>query len=415
MAKTIGILGGGQLGRMLALAGYPLGLRFRLFEPAAEAPAALDGTHDRASYDDLAALDRFAAGVDLITYEFENVPVAAAQRLAERVPVYPPPAALDAAQDRLAEKRFFQNLGVATPPFAPVGSRAELDAAIAQIGLPAVLKTRRLGYDGKGQFVLRAAADADAAWEALGGVPLILEGFVAFRRELSILAARSRSGAIAFYPLVENHHRGGILRLSLAPAPALTPALQAEAERIASQALEALQYVGVLAIELFEVERLETGDWRLGEPHQPPASSLSERLEARDLGLVDSPGAQASSLQPLASSLLVNEMAPRVHNSGHWTIEGAETSQFEQHLRAVLGLPLGSTALRGVSAMVNLIGDWPDPAEVVAIPGVHLHLYGKAPRAGRKLGHVTVRADDERQLQVSLTQVQALTQRENRG
>jgi 5-(carboxyamino)imidazole ribonucleotide synthase len=368
---------------MLALAGYPLGLRFRFFEPAADAPAVLGGAHERASYDDLAALDRFAAGVDLISYEFENVPVAAAQRLAERVPVYPPPVALEAAQDRLAEKRFFQRLGAATPPFAPVDSRADLDDAIAQIGLPAVLKTRRLGYDGKGQFMLRTAADASAAWAGLGGAALILEGFVAFRRELSILSARSRSGEVAFYPLVENHHRAGILRLSLAPAPGITPALQADAERIATTALEALGYVGVLAIELFDL-----GDGQVARG---------------DRNIDSSPGRL-----PFAHRLMVNEMAPRVHNSGHWTIEGAETSQFEQHLRAVLGLPLGSTAPRGAAAMVNLIGTWPDPAALLGIRGAHLHLYGKAPREGRKLGHITVRADDERQLQASLAQVQQL-------
>ena len=307
-----------------------------------------------------------------MTYEFENVPVAAARFLAERVPVYPPPAALEAAQDRLVEKTFFQKLGVATPPFAPVDSQADLDAAIAQIGLPAVLKTRRLGYDGKGQIILREPADAATAWAALGDAPLILEGWVPFERELSILAARGRNGETAFFPLVENHHRDGILRLSLAPAPGITPALQSAAEQIASRALAALDYVGVLAIELFQVTR---------------------GLEIGGRGWTG-----ASSPVPRPSSLVtvVNEMAPRVHNSGHWTIEGAETSQFEQHLRAVLGLPLGATAARGFSAMVNLIGALPDPAAVLAIPGAHLHLYGKQPRAGRKLGHITLRADDAR-------------------
>jgi 5-(carboxyamino)imidazole ribonucleotide synthase len=380
---TVGILGGGQLGRMLALAGYPLGLRFRFLDPADDAPAGHMAGHEHAGYGDPAALDRFAAGVDLVTYEFENVPVAAARHLAEHVPVYPPPAALDIAQDRLAEKRFFQRLGAATPPFAPVGGRAELDAAIAQIGLPAVLKTRRLGYDGKGQFVLHTPADVDRAWAALGGTPLILEGFVAFKRELSLLAARGRSGQIALYPLVENHHRAGILRLSLAPAPALTPALQAEAEQIAAKALDALDYVGVLAIELFEVDQ--------------------KNQEPRTKNHLDTIGSKFS---VLGSGLLVNEMAPRVHNSGHWTIEGAETSQFEQHLRALLGLPLGSTAPRGVSVMVNLIGACPGEAEVLAIPGAHLHLYGKAPRTGRKLGHITVRADNRTLLEERLALVQ---------
>ena len=375
---TIGILGAGQLGRMLALAGYPLGLRFRLLDPAADAPAGQLAEHQPGGYDDAATLEQFAAGLDVVTYEFENVPVAAARALAEHVPVFPPPAALEAAQDRLTEKTFFQNLGIATPPFAPVDTRADLAAAIAQIGLPAVLKTRRLGYDGKGQQVLRAPADAEATWNALGGAPLILEGFVPFVRELSILAARGRDGQVACFPLVENHHRGGILRLSLAPAPGLTPALQAAAEGIAHAALDALGYVGLLAIELFEVDvRRPTTD------DEGPAC-----------------GGQ--------SSLLVNEMAPRVHNSGHWSIEGAETSQFEQHLRAVLGLPLGPTAVRGAAAMVNLIGGWPEPAAVLAVPGAHLHLYGKAPRRARKVGHITVRADSPAALEAPLRAIQAL-------
>jgi 5-(carboxyamino)imidazole ribonucleotide synthase len=380
---TIGILGAGQLGRMLALAGYPLGLCFRLLDPAPGAPAGQLAEHMQASYEDAATLERFSAGLDAVTYEFENVPVAAARFLAARVPVSPPPAALEAAQDRLAEKSFFQKLGAATPPFAPVDSHADLVAAIAQIGLPAVLKTRRLGYDGKGQIVLHDPADAEAAWATLGGAPLILEGFVPFERELSILAARSQSGETAFYPLVENHHRDGILRLSLAPAPGSTPALQSAAEQIASRAMAALEYVGVLAIELFEV--------------------TSDKFP-----VTRGQGRSDSSLVTRRSSLVVNEMAPRVHNSGHWTIEGAETSQFEQHLRAVLGLPLGATAARGFSAMVNLIGRLPDPAAILAIPGAHLHLYGKQPRAGRKVGHITLRAEQEELLQARLEQVQRM-------
>ncbi len=378
---TIGILGAGQLGRMLALAGYPLGLRFRVLDPAPDAPASHLAEHMQAGYDDVATLERFSAGLEVVTYEFENVPVAAARFLAERAPVYPPPAALEAAQDRLVEKTFFQKLGIATPPFAPVDSPADLNAAIAQIGLPAVLKTRRLGYDGKGQIILRNPADAATAWATLGGAPLILEGFVPFERELSMLAARGRNGETAFFPLVENHHRDGILRLSLAPAPQITPALQSEAEQIASRALAALEYVGVLAIELFQV----TGDrgWGMGN------------------------GAISQPPHPI-SHLLVNEMAPRVHNSGHWTIEGAETSQFEQHLRAMLGLPLGATAVRGYSAMVNLIGALPAPAAVLAIPGAHLHLYGKQPRAGRKVGHITIRAENEEILRVRLEQMQQI-------
>jgi len=380
---TIGILGAGQLGRMLALAGYPLGLRFRFLDPAPDAPAGHMAEHIQAGYADAATLERFSAGLDAVTYEFENVPVAAARFLAERVPVYPPPAALEAAQDRLVEKTFFQNLGVATPPFAAVDSQADLDAAIAQLGLPAVLKTRRLGYDGKGQIILREPADAATAWATLGGAALILEGFVPFERELSLLAARSRNGETAFFPLIENHHRDGILRLSLAPAPNSTPALQSAAEQIATRALAALDYVGVLAIELFEV--------------------IPQNQEPRTENRFEQDGSQ---LSVLGARLVVNEMAPRVHNSGHWTIEGAETSQFEQHLRAVLGLPLGATVARGYSAMLNLIGTLPDPAAVLAIPGAHLHLYGKQPRAGRKVGHVTLRAENEELLQARLEQLQ---------
>ncbi|HWQ12748.1 MAG TPA: 5-(carboxyamino)imidazole ribonucleotide synthase [Roseiflexaceae bacterium] len=373
----IGILGAGQLGRMLALAGYPLGMRFRFLDPVSSAPAGQLAEQLVAGYDDEAALTRFARGLDLVTYEFENVPVAAARFLERLATVFPPPAALEAAQDRLAEKTFFQRLGIPTPPFAAVDTRPALDAALAAIGLPAVLKTRRLGYDGKGQAVLRAPADVDEAWRTLGGQPLILEGFVDFARELSILAVRGQDGATACYPLVENQHRAGMLRRSLAPAPGVTPELQALAESYASRALDALGYVGVLAIELFE-----TGEGR--------------RIEDRDLAAAH------------PRSLVVNEMAPRVHNSGHWTIEGAATSQFENHLRAVAGLPLGATAPRGHAAMLNLIGATPDPAALLALPEAHLHLYGKAPRPGRKLGHVTLRADDPHTLAERLAQLEAL-------
>ncbi len=356
----VGIIGGGQLGRMLALAGYPLGLRFRILEPAEGACAGLLTQQVVAAYDDPDGLRRFAEGVDVVTYEFENVPVAAAQTLAADYPVYPPVAALEVAQDRLNEKTLFRQQGMPTAPFQPVNSLEELHAAVQQIGLPAVLKTRRLGYDGKGQAVLRSSADVQAAWEALGPVPLILEGFVAFDRELSILAARSRSGKTAFYPLPENSHHNGILYRSLAPAPNVSTRLQTRAQEYAARVLDALDYVGVLAIELFQV----------GE------------------------------------ELLANEMAPRVHNSGHWTIEGAETSQFENHLRAVLDLPLGSTAPIGYSAMVNVLGSTPDSAPLLTVPGVHIHMYDKAPRPGRKIGHVTVRADKQEALQSRLADIE---------
>jgi 5-(carboxyamino)imidazole ribonucleotide synthase len=362
---TIGILGGGQLGYMLALAGYPLGLHFRFLDPSPEAPVGRIAQRVTADYTDQAALEKFSSGLELVTYEFENVPVEAANFLAERVPVYPPPAALEAAQDRLAEKDLFRKLGIATTEFAPVSNPSELDAAVKSLGLPAVLKTSRMGYDGKGQWILRTPQDVAKAKSELPPVKLILERFVPFTRELSVLAVRSRSGETAIYPLVENHHRNGILRLSLAPAPRLDPEIQRTAERAAHGILESLKYVGILAIEFFE--------------HQ--------------------------------GELLANEMAPRVHNSGHWTIEGAVTSQFENHLRAVLGLPLGSTGPAGHCAMLNLIGDLPDSAEVLAVPDAHLHLYGKSPRPGRKLGHLTLRAASPERLALRLSELPAFFHR----
>ena len=362
---TIGILGGGQLGYMLALAGYPLGLHFRFLDPSPEAPVGRIAQRVTADYIDQAALEKFASGLELVTYEFENVPVEAANFLAERVPVYPPPAALEAAQDRLAEKNLFRKLGVATADFVAVSNSSELDVALKTLGLPAVLKTSRMGYDGKGQWILRTAQDVAKAKSEMPPVKLILERFVPFSRELSVLAVRSRNGETAIYPLVENHHRSGILRLSLAPAPRLDPPIQRAAENVAHRVLESLKYVGVLAIEFFE--------------HQ--------------------------------GELLANEMAPRVHNSGHWTIEGAVTSQFENHLRAVLSLPLGSTGLTGHCAMLNLIGDLPESAEVLAVPDAHLHLYGKSPRPGRKLGHVTLRAASPERLALRLSELPAFFHR----
>ncbi|MEW6210019.1 MAG: 5-(carboxyamino)imidazole ribonucleotide synthase [Acidobacteriota bacterium] len=357
----IGLLGGGQLGRMLALAGYPLGLRFRTLDLSPDAPAGQLTELMVADFNDIDALKRFAAGLDLVTYEFENVPVDSARFLSERLAVYPPPAALEKAQDRAVEKTFFQSLSIPTPPFATVDSWEEFERAIERIGLPAVLKTRRFGYDGKGQFELRKLEDMAPAWRSLGGVPLILESFVEFEREVSIIAVRSLSGATAFYPLVENHHRAGMLRLSIAPAPALTPALQSLAEEYALRVMDALSYVGVLAIEFFERE---------------------EKLYA-------------------------NEMAPRVHNSGHWTIEGAATSQFENHLRAIMDLPLGSTAALKPSAMINIIGRIPDIRALLA-GGAHLHLYGKSARPNRKLGHVTLCADDLESLKEGVSRIRAL-------
>jgi 5-(carboxyamino)imidazole ribonucleotide synthase len=350
---TIGILGGGQLGYMLALAGYPLGLHFRFLDPSPEAPVGRIAHRVTADYVDEPALEKFAHGLEVVTYEFENVPVQAARFLAERVPVYPPAPALEEAQDRIREKRLFRQLGIPTTEFAEVSNRDEFDRAIKEVGLPSVLKTCRMGYDGKGQTLLRGKEDAEKAREELADVPQILEKFVPFTREVSILGVRSITGEIAFYPLVENHHRGGILRLSLAPAPNLSPSLQEIAEDAARSVLETLGYAGVLCIEFFEVN----------------------------------------------GNLLANEMAPRVHNSGHWSIEGAVTSQFENHLRAILGWPLGSTAVIGHSAMLNLIGDLPELTPVLKVVNAHLHLYGKVARAGRKLGHITVRADHFDKLQ----------------
>jgi 5-(carboxyamino)imidazole ribonucleotide synthase len=283
--------------------------------------------------------------------------------------VFPPPEALEVSQDRVAEKRFLQSVEVPVPPWRSVASEADLTRAVAELGCPAVLKTRRLGYDGKGQQVIRNPGEVAAAWGRLGGAPLVLEGFVRFDRELSILAVRGRNGGTTAYPLVENLHVEGILRRSLAPAPGVSSALQAQAESYARRVLDTLAYVGVLAIELFQV-----GD-----------------------------------------RLLANEMAPRVHNSGHWTIEGAETSQFENHLRAVTGLPLGSTASRGVSAMLNLIGAVPDASALLAVPGAHVHLYGKAPRPGRKLGHVTLRADHDVALNRLRARVEPMIPRDRPG
>jgi 5-(carboxyamino)imidazole ribonucleotide synthase len=350
---TIGVLGGGQLGRMIALAGYPLGQRFVFLDPGAESAAGHVGALRVGAYDDEERLTELARKSTIVTYEFENVPVASARFLNELVPVYPPPAALEVSQDRLDEKRFFQRLGIPTAPFAAASSEAELEAAVAKVGLPVVIKTRRFGYDGKGQMILRDKSDVARAWNALGAAALIVEGVVPFERELSILAVRSTKGETKFYPLVENEHRDGILRLSFPKSDAWTEQLQERAEAYAAKVLAELSYVGVLAIELF----------------------------LRDDG-----------------ELVANEMAPRVHNSGHWTIEGAETSQFENHVRALLGLPLGSTRMIGFSGMINCIGKMPSREAVLAVEGAHLHAYGKDASAGRKLGHVTVRADTKKEM-----------------
>ena len=355
---TIGVLGGGQLARMLALAGAPLGVRFLIVDAVADACASQVAPTLSADWRDFAALEKFAARIDVATFDFENVPADTAHWLTDHTRVSPNPRALALAQDRLAEKSMFRELGLDTPAFATVDDRADLERAARAIGFPCVLKTRRLGYDGKGQYRLRSAADIDAAWSAIAGAPSILEAWVPFDREVSVIAVRGQDGAFSTYPLVQNWHSDGILSASLAPAPdiaALAPAAAAHARAIA----EHLDYVGVFALELF----------------------------VRD------------------GKLLGNEMAPRVHNSGHWSIEGAVCSQFENHVRAVLGLPLGDTALRGISVMLNWIGELPDATAVLTEPDAHWHDYGKTPRAGRKVGHATVCASDAAQMTERLRRV----------
>lgn len=362
MSRRIGILGAGQLARMLAVAGHPLGLEFRCYDEVGSAPADAVTVRHRGSFTDREALARFAEGLDLVTWEFENVPLETVHLLEPLVPVFPPPRSLEVGQDRLAEKMFFQGLGIPTAPFQAVDSAADLAEATEALGFPCVLKTRRFGYDGKGQFVLREARDRAAAWQQLGGVALILEGFVPFDRELSILAARSRSGAIGTWPLVENQHAEGILRVSRSPAPGIGSGLQELARGYVERVLEELEYVGVLAIELFQ--------W--------------------------------------GDSLLANEMAPRVHNSGHGSIEGSVTSQFENHLRAVLDWPLGLTRPVGCTAMVNLIGEVPEVKNLLSVPDCHLHLYGKEPRPGRKLGHVTIHGESSETVEPRLAEILSL-------
>ncbi|WP_115042339.1 5-(carboxyamino)imidazole ribonucleotide synthase [Xanthomonas arboricola] len=366
---TVGILGGGQLARMLVLAGAPLGLRFAVFDPATDACAGQVAPLQAGAFDDTAALAAFAAHMDVITFDFENVPAAGAQQLAAQVPVFPSAAALAVAQDRLSEKTLFRELGIPVPEFAAIDDRAGLDAALARVGTPCVLKTRRFGYDGKGQFRIKTLADADAAWDALGAqaakVGLIVEAFVPFEREVSVVAVRGRDGEFRAWPLTENWHVDGVLSASLAPAR-VEAGLQAAAETHARAVAERLDYVGVFALELF----------------------------VRD------------------GQLLANEMAPRVHNSGHWTIEGAETSQFENHVRAVLGLPLGSTAMRGHACMLNWLGAMPDATAFLAVPGGHWHDYGKQSREGRKVGHATLRAETPQLLARALSEAGAALQRD---
>ena len=337
----IGIVGGGQLARMLALAGIPLGMKFIILDPAKDACAAPLGEHLCGDYDDTALLKTMADKADVVTYEFENVPASAIDFLSKHIEVFPSEQSLATSNDRIIEKSLFKKLDIPTVPFANIDSKDDLNNAVKNIGLPAILKTRTMGYDGKGQQVLRDTSDIAKAWETLAGVPLILEGFAKFKREVSIIAVRSHSGEIRFYPISENIHEDGILKTAYSMPG---DAIQKKAEDYAKRILEHLNYVGVMALELFD-----TGD-----------------------------------------NLLVNEMAPRVHNSAHWTIEGAVTSQFENHLRAISKLPLGSTEANGFVKMLNFIGEIPDRSELLATPGLHLHDYNKQARAGRKVGHATI-------------------------
>jgi 5-(carboxyamino)imidazole ribonucleotide synthase len=346
----IGVIGAGQLGQMLGYAGQRLGLDFVFLDPSDNPPAATVGPVLKYAFDSDEGLRRLAEKTDVITYEFENVPVGAISKIKPDTPVYPPAEALEHAQDRLAEKKLFGSLDIPVPGFRAIDSTDDLRRAAADLGLPIVLKTRRLGYDGKGQAIVRSVDDIDSAVAELGGKDLIAEQWVAFDREVSAIGARNVRGDVAIYPLTENEHREGIL--SVSRAPAVAGALEDRATLFLTGLLNKLDYVGVLALELFVV-----GD-----------------------------------------ELLANEFAPRVHNSGHWTIEGAETSQFENHLRAILDMPLGNTGVRGSAGMVNLIGEMPD-AKDIPTSMWHLHNYGKDPRPGRKLGHATIVAknDEERE------------------
>ena len=343
---TLGIIGGGQLGSMTALAAARLGIKCHIYCPDTDSPAfSVSDAHTCAPYEDLDALARFADSVDVVTFEFENIPADSVRVLAEHVPVRPGWRVLETAQERVAEKSFFNDLGVETAPWRAVASRAELDNAVAEIGLPAVLKTCRFGYDGKGQAKIRDLTELDAAWKAMAGGPAILEGFVDFTMEASVLVARGLDGKSACFDVVENRHRNHILDVTIAPAP-LSADMMAKAKDIAFRAAEALDLVGLLAVELFV-----TAD----------------------------------------GHLLVNEMAPRPHNSGHWTMNACATDQFEQFVRAVCGLPLGSPERFADAVMTNLIGDEIDSwRDLMAESGAMLHLYGKSEaRPGRKMGHVT--------------------------
>ncbi len=357
----VGVIGGGQLGQMLAQAGTSLGMKFSFLDPAKDACAASLGQHICADYDDKQALRQLAEEVDVVTFEFESVPAETVAFLSDFVPVYPNAESLRIARDRWFEKSLFKSLAIPTPEFANIESQMDLEQAVLEIGLPAVLKTRTLGYDGKGQKVLKEQADVTNAFAELGNVPCILEGFVNFSGEVSLIAVRGQDKAIRFYPLVHNQHNQGILHLSIASEQ---HPMQTLAESYVAKVLEKLDYVGVLAFEFFEVE----------------------------------------------NGLKANEIAPRVHNSGHWTIEGSVVSQFENHLRAIAGLPLGSTKKRGESAMLNFIGSIPAKEQVLSIENCHLHDYSKVFKAGRKVGHATINCNNINDLKQIVSQVETLIQ-----
>ena len=407
---TIGVFGSGQLGRMLALAAHPLGVRVHTFSPESDTPAGQVCEREIcAAYDDRDAVWAFVRGVDAVTFEFENVPAHVAEIAAEEgKPVRPGGHVLHVAQNRLREKGFFAQAGLPVTPFAPVHSLADLRAGLETLGLPAVLKTAAFGYDGKGQVKIDDPSQAEAAWQAMNDQPAILEAFIPFEREVSVVAARGADGAFVAFPLVENRHANHILDVTIAPAP--VPAeVAAEAEGLTKRLMEALDVVGVLAVEFFLLpEEIDSQTKTVGN------ADFADDADVRRLELqYPRPSAFHSS-----GRLLFNEIAPRPHNSGHWTIEGAVTSQFEQQARAVCGLPLGSPAQIRPAVMVNLLGDlWdggePEWAALLAFPTAKLHLYGKrAARPGRKMGHVTVSAETvEEALEIALAARQSLAGR----
>ncbi len=354
--QRVGIIGGGQLAQMLGKAVKHLGVECTVLDPNMDCCARSDCHHILGEYDHPESLAQLAQETDVVTYEFENVPASSAQIIAEHSSIHPNPQALDIAQDRHIERSMFKDLGIAIPTYRQIDDVDSLSSALAEIGVPSILKARTLGYDGKGQVLINDPTHASDALNTIGNVPAILDQFVEFNRELSIVAVRSVAGDIRFYPLTQNVHRGGILRLSTAPAEGLTESIIEQAQQSARAILERFDYVGVLAVEFFQIGS----------------------------------GEQAT--------LVANEIAPRVHNTGHWTIEGAQTSQFENHMRAVMGMELGSTDPIGKSAMINIIGDEPRPGALDAMPEAHVHMYGKSPRAGRKLGHVTLNASTPEEL-----------------